>query len=72
MPPLDNKKPSRSDILERQDNSCANCGIDFSADDIPRFRYLIPLAYGGQESEDNIEAVCTRCFEESGSDAADQ
>ncbi len=58
-------------LLVRQDNSCANCGLEFSEDEMPLFRYVIPPSQGGDESEDNIESVCKRCLEESGSDAAE-
>lgn len=55
-------------VLEQQQNSCSNCGIDFSSDDVPRFRYVLPPDQGGEVSEDNVEAVCSTCFEESASE----
>ena len=63
--------PTKANVLELQDNTCANCGLDFSEEEPPRFRYLLPPSGGGENIEDNVEAVCKRCFSESGSESAD-
>lgn len=66
-----NRAEFRQALLHRQDNSCANCGLEFSEDEMPFFRYVIPPSQGGDTSEDNVEPVCKRCLEESGNDTAD-
>ena len=61
-------KEVKSAVLNQQENSCANCGVDFSEDDLPEFRYLLPPDEGGDESEENIEALCSRCFGDVGAE----
>ena len=46
----------RKHILDRDDNRCQYCGQIANQVD-----HVIPVAKGGQDTEDNLVAACARC-----------
>jgi len=54
-------KNKREELVELQQNKCNICEKDISAKGTRHFDHIIPIASGGLDSFDNIQALCIGC-----------
>lgn len=50
-----------SKVKDRDNNTCLKCGLSPSARDKTIAHHIIPLAYDGPDSVDNMATLCTHC-----------
>ena len=50
-------------ITTRQRNRCADCDRPFTPRVLPHFDHNVPLADGGNDDVDNIDALCPNCHD---------
>lgn len=55
--PVDVKKK----VLERSENRCERCGIDFDEDFTGEFHHIIPIVYEGYGRIENCSLLCCDC-----------
>jgi 5-methylcytosine-specific restriction endonuclease McrA len=48
-------------ILDRQDRKCAGCGADIIQFGVVHFDHIVPVALGGEDEPDNLQALCIPC-----------
>jgi hypothetical protein len=48
-------------VQERTGNRCERCGIDFDEDFQGEFHHILPVVYGGNQSEKNCSLLCHHC-----------
>jgi hypothetical protein len=48
-------------VLKRADNRCERCGVDFDEKFQGEFHHIIPVVYGGSNSEENCSLLCRNC-----------
>jgi hypothetical protein len=48
-------------VLQNQTNKCNKCRRNLNNNGF-KIRRIIPMKYGGKNTYDNLEAVCTRCL----------
>lgn len=48
-------------VMERSGNKCERCGIDFDDDFKGEFHHIIPIVFGGDNTEDNCSLLCGNC-----------
>jgi len=55
-------KSIKNEVLVQQDYKCANCGSKLPAR--KHFHHITPVSEGGDNSIDNVEALCPNCHSE--------
>jgi hypothetical protein len=48
-------------ILNMQNNKCAECGREFTENDMPTRDHIIPVSLGGGLTFGNVQALCRTC-----------
>ena len=48
-------------VMERSGNRCERCGIDFDEDFKGEFHHIVPVLFGGVNSDDNCSLLCFNC-----------
>lgn len=59
-PRIQIKKPTREVVYENSGGKCGLCGRDVSLDDFT-IDHVVPIARGGTNEIDNLQACCSRC-----------
>ena len=48
-------------VIERSDNRCERCGIDFDNNFKGEFHHIVPVIFRGKNSLDNCSLLCKKC-----------
>jgi hypothetical protein len=48
-------------VIARSGNRCERCGIDFDYDFKGVFHHIIPVVFGGDNTEENCSLLCDNC-----------
>ena len=59
--------PARKTVLERDDYTCTECGVDVTTEDDeaprPHIHHVKPRADGGSDDVDNLVVLCPTCHD---------
>lgn len=48
-------------VIERTGNICERCKVDFDDNFKGKFHHIIPVVFGGDDSENNCSLLCKSC-----------